>query len=159
MGPVISDVVVRSMFLEVPLCDFVDLPRQLGCSLHRRRGSLVMAGERGGCSLTFDTDEVRATLTHIAIRDDDDGRFMREVVVALFLAYAGELEANLQWSPAREQPPLIIKAGETRHPLLEQAEQPLALDVSYAMIEQWQSDGRAAWDEYQRLKQDNDAST
>lgn len=141
------------MFLELPLEDFDELPRQLGCSLHRRRGGLVLSGQRGGCALTFDIDAVRATLSHIAIADDVEGRFTRDVLVPLFIAYGGDLEALLEWSPGRQDPPLIIKAGETQHPLLDQQpELPTALDLRAPMLEQWLHDAKVAWNEYQRLK-------
>jgi hypothetical protein len=108
--------------------------------------------------MTFDIDEGRATLSHIAVTNDVDGRFVRDVVVALFVAYGGDLEALLEWNPGRQDPPLIIRAGETQHPLLAQPELPAVVDGSLAMVEQWQEDARAAWGEYQRLKQANDAS-
>ncbi len=48
------------MFLAIPLQDFDLLPAQLGCSLLRGRGQLVLAPDRPGCRLTLETERMRA---------------------------------------------------------------------------------------------------
>jgi hypothetical protein len=156
MVPRLASLDVRSMFLEVPLQDFDLLPAQLGCSVLRGRGRLVLAPERPGCSLTFDLEGDRALLAQVALRDDEDGRFMREVVGALFVAYQGDLEATLGWTEGVTQPPLSIRGGETSHPLLggplDAADPAVSGPISVALLEQWLADARQEWSAYQQSK-------
>ena len=156
MGPRLASLDVGSMFLEIPLQDFDLLPSQLGCSLLRGTSRLVLAPERPGCALTFDLEADRALLSGISLRDDEDGRFMREVVGALFVAYQGDLDARLNWTDGVTQPRLTVLGGETDHPLLTgslDASEPVgAGSISLALLEQWLADARQEWDQYQQSK-------
>jgi len=156
MGPRLASLDVSSMSLEIPLPDFDLLPSQLGCSLLRGRGRLVLAPDRPGCTLTFDVEPDRALLSRLALQDDEDGRFMREVVGALFVAYQGDLEAELHWTDGLTQPPLRVLGGETDHPLLTgslDAAEPVGPGtISVALLEQWLADGRQEWGQYQQSK-------
>lgn len=144
------------MFLAIPLQDFDLLPAQLGCSLLRGRGQLVLAPDRPGCRLTFDLEAERALLSGLELADDEDGRFMREVVGALFVAYQGDLEAELHWTDGVSQPPLMVLGGETAHPLLTGSLDPVDPvgpgSISLALLEQWLADARQDWDLYQQRK-------
>lgn len=147
----LTSVFVRSMSLVIPVRDFDHLPRQLGCSLHRRRTHLELGAERPGCSLLFEILGERAALAAISVHDDLDGRFMRDVA-ALVVAYRGDLEATLEWNPAREEPMLRILRGETNHPLLsERSHEPQLFvdeaDVTFE-VERWLDIARQAWREY-----------
>jgi hypothetical protein len=156
MAPRLQHLTVGSMFLEIPLLDFELLPAQLGCSLLRGQDCLTLAPERPGCSLLFTVEDERAHLSHLSLHDDEDGRFMREVVGALFVAYQGELEATLAWSDGVVQPPLSIRGGETEHPLLsgtlDPVEVPGPASISLALLEQWLADARQEWGLYQQQK-------
>jgi hypothetical protein len=156
MAPRLASLGVESLFLEIPLQDFDLLPGQLGCSLLRGRGRLVLASDRPGCHLTFEVEGDRTLLAHLSLHDDPDGRFMREVVGALFVAYQGDLEATLAWTDGVSQPPLSIRCGETAHPLLSGPLDPVEpgtpSSISVALLEQWLADARQEWGLYQQSK-------
>lgn len=152
----LASVSVHSVSLVIPASHFQHLPRKLGCALHRHVSWLDLSADRPGCELEFELDGEKARLTHLSVHDDPQGRFMRDVA-ALVVAYHGDLEATLEWNPARDEPPLLIAHGETSHPLLDQRRaEPLppdlALDVSLPQVERWLEAARRAWREYRTLK-------
>lgn len=153
------------MSLLVPVGDFDHLPRQLGCSLHRGPGRLTLAPERDGCSLEFELElgEEHARLTRLSLTDDLDGRFLRDVVVTLMVAYHGDLEASLDWTPPLPlpQPRLVIRGGETKHPFLAQHEHAggewaEAAEVSLDELEEYLAIAHRAWREYRALRGQNE---
>lgn len=149
--------------MEVPLEDFVHLPQELGCSLHRTADTLTLASDQPGCAMHFRVEEGQAQLEAVEVKNDPDGRFLRDVVGLVLQIYSGDLEAELTWSPpAALDERMLVRAGETTHPLLfqqgealrlqlEQAPLP-SLELSLPLVEQWLADAREAWGEYQRLK-------
>ena len=156
----LASVSVHSVSLVIPASHFQHLPRKLGCALHRHVSWLDLSADRPGCELEFELDGEKARLTHLSVHDDPQGRFMRDVA-ALVVAYHGDLEATLEWNPARDEPPLLIAHGETSHPLLDQRRaEPLppdlALDVSLPQVERWLEAARRAWREYRTLKGSTD---
>jgi len=159
-APSLTQVEVLNCALEVPLEDFEHLPRELGCSLHRRGELLTLGCETPGNEMHFEVDGESAFLTRIDIKQDVHGRFFRDVVGLMLQIYAGDLDAELVWSTKSPHDTHVeIRHGETSHPLLfqEPQEAPLpAVDVSLPLIEQWLADAEAAWGEYQRLKQDRE---
>lgn len=152
----LASVSVHSVSLVIPASDFQHLPRQLGCALHRHQTRLELSAERPGCELEFELDGEQARLTRLSVHEDPQGRFMRDVA-ALVVAYQGDLEATLEWNPAREEPPLVIAHGTTSHPLLDELRaEPLvpglALDVSLPRVEMWLGVAQRAWREYRALR-------
>lgn len=147
----LASVFVHASSLVIPAGDFDHLPRQLGCSLHRSSGRLELASEQPGCAIVFAPHGDRMTLVELSVHDDPGGRFMRDVVVALVLAYRGDLEATLEWEPAREEPRLRIVRGETDHPLLSRPPpESLILEVEpdEALVDAWLAVAEEAWREY-----------
>lgn len=155
-GSRIQRVDVHSVLLEVPLRDFEHLPRRLGCSLHRSKRALALSSNQPGCELHFQVAGDMAVLFHVALEDDAQGRFLRTVLGTLLATYRGELEATVTWDgEAEESPRLIVRSGETSHPLLsgragaEPQEHPAPLASS---VEHHLADARAAWLAYQQSK-------
>lgn len=148
--------------MEVPLEDFEQLARDLGCSLHRSAQQLSLVSPQPGCAMHFRVEESQARLISIDVHEDPQGVFFRDVVGLVLQLYSGNLEAELTWSPdgALEEH-VHIHAGETSHPLLfearpapEDAEDSRlpVVDFSVPLIEQWLADADQAWEEYMRLK-------
>lgn len=142
---------VQRAHLEIPVEDFEDLPRELGCSLHRRARELTLAGTHDN-ALEFEVGDEVATLKQVHISHDPHGHFCRDVLGLLALVYGGDVEAELEWAPrGAAQSHLSIVGGDTSHPLLFQP--PTA--SNHEQLEQWLNDAKHWWDEYQRLKHAN----
>lgn len=156
--PRLESAIVTACSLEVPLEDFAHLPQELGCSLHRSADRLTLASDQPGCAMHFRLAEGQARLDAIEVKDDPQGRFFRDVVGLVLQIYSGDLEAELIWSPKGAMEERVqVRAGETTHPLLFQADEAEALlpgrDLALPLVEQWLADARQAWGEYQRLKE------
>jgi hypothetical protein len=158
-APRLTSIEVTNCALEVPIEDFDHLPRELGCSLHRRATELTLACDRPGCEMHFEVDGDSAFLSRIDIKDDAHGRFFRDVVGLMLQLYSGDLDAELTWAPKSPHDAHIeIREGETSHPFLfetvdEANKADPKIDVALPLIEQWLADAQEAWGEYQRLKQ------
>jgi hypothetical protein len=160
-APRLTAIEVSSCALEVPLEDFDHLPRELGCSLHRRAEVLTLAADQPGCEMHFEVDGDAAFLSRIDLKDDAHGTFFRDVVGLMLQLYSGDLDAEMTWAPkSLHDSHIEVRQGETSHPLLFEALEaqpeagaPAAIDTSLPLIEQWLADAREAWGEYQRLKQ------
>lgn len=152
--PRLESAIVTACSLEVPLEDFAHLPQELGCSLHRSAGRLTLASDQPGCALHFRLEDGQAWLEAVEVKDDPQGRFFRDVVGLVLQMYSGDLEAELSWSPKGAMEERVhVRAGETTHPLLFQADEPMpVVDLAIPRLEQWLADARRAWGEYQRLK-------
>ena len=149
---------VVAFHLEIPFEDFEALPRELGCCLHRHGDSrLTLATEAAGCALDFEVEGPRARLVKIAIEQDPDAEFTRDVLGLLMQLYSGDLEVALRWDRAGAYAShLSIVGGETSHPLLvvqEPQEAPFPEDFSMDLVDRCIDEGRAAWGEYVRHKQ------
>lgn len=148
---------VARFSLEVPCEDFEVLPRELGCSLHRHGGArLTLATEAAGCALDFELEQGIARLSAIAIEQDPDADFTRDVLGLLMQLYSGDLEATLHWERQGVYGShLVITGGETSHPLLvatEPQETALPDDFSMDRVDRFVEEGRAAWGEWVRLR-------
>jgi hypothetical protein len=148
---------VHGARLEIPLSDFDELPRRLGCSLKRGPLELVLADSQPSCELHFDVDGDLAVLTRIDVRDDADGRFVSKVLGALLKEYEGDLDAELEWSPRRKTDGnLLVLGGKTTHRLLSHAgtsPRPAELEnIDVTRLELLLLESRAAWEEYRRLR-------
>ena len=110
----------RAVRCEVPVEDFVHLPQELGCSLHRTAAGpdpgLRAAGLRA-CTSASKDDQARSS--GVTWLHDPHGRFFRDVVGLVLQLYSGDLEAELTWSPHGVMDERVsIEGGETSHPLL-----------------------------------------
>jgi hypothetical protein len=149
---------VRSFHLEVPATDFEFLPRRLGCSLQRSGRSLVLSTEQAGCSLSFEVDGPLALLTQVSVEDDVQGRFTQRVLGQLMIDYEGDLDADTSWVPERADLLLVVRAGESTHPLLARlrgAQEPrggMVGDVDVGRLNQHLDEAALAWAEWQRKK-------
>lgn len=156
---------VRRAKLTVPLEDFEHLPAELGCSLHRKRDALVLAGDQPGCWLEFVVEAGAAVLHELCVEDDEGGQFAIDVVGLLFQVYGGDLSADLRWQP--ELPhlgELEILEGDTASEVLTDAAaaslEPLPAsepqdpldDAALERLERFLAEAEAAWAEYQALK-------
>jgi hypothetical protein len=101
----------------------------------------------------FRLEDGQACLDAVEVKDDPQGRFFRDVVGLVLQMYSGDLEAELTWSPKGVMEERVhVRAGETTHPLLFQADEPMPV-VDLPVLEQWLADATRAWGEYQRLKE------
>jgi hypothetical protein len=151
--------------MEVPVEDFGHLARELSCSLHRTADTLTLASEQPGCALHFKLEGPHARLDAVEVSNDPDGHFFRDVVGLVMQLYCGDLEAELTWSPrGAMENRVLVRAGETTHPLLYQGEArspdelPVLVDENtLAKVEAWLVEAKLAWAEYHRLKSQPEA--
>lgn len=137
---------VKRANLEIPLEDFEELPRELGCSLHRHGAELTLATTEDN-TLVFDVRDGVAELNLVRVTADPHGNFCRDVLGLLAQVYGGDLEAELHWQPERpNESRLSIVNGDTEHPLLFQA------PVAEASVEDALADATRWWNEYLRLR-------
>lgn len=145
-APTLKQVAVNRAHLEIPVEDFEELPRELGCSLHRRARELTLAGTHDN-ALEFEVGGDVATLKSVRISHDPHGHFCRDVLGLLAQVYGGDVDAELEWNPSgAAESHLSIVGGDTSHPLLFQAPE------TVEQVEQWLADAKRWWAEYQRLK-------
>jgi hypothetical protein len=142
--------------MEVPLEDFGHLPQELGCSVKRTETTLSLVSEQPGCALHFRLEGGQAQLLAVDVGDDPQGHFFRDVLGLVLQIYSGDLEAKLTWSPRGAMEETVqVRAGETTHPLLSQAE---CLQLrSFQQVDQWLAEAQQAWAQYRSLKSRSEA--
>jgi hypothetical protein len=151
--------------LEIPLSDFTDLPARLSVDIQRDADHLTVRGEQTGCHLRFKVDGDKAVLDDVVIRSDVQGRFFQQVLGALLVEYQGDFRGMVAWSiPKGDRSEVVVDRGESFYPLLavlsaarkgtlltEHPDVPLH-PPELTRAEKLQAEGRAAYEEYQRLK-------
>jgi hypothetical protein len=150
--------------LEIPLSDFAELPGRLSIEVEREGDHLTVKGEQQGCHLRFRVDGDKAVLDDIVIRSDVQGRFFQQVLGALLVEYQGDFRGMVAWSvPKGDRSEVVVDHGESFYPLLavlaaarkgglQEHDASPAKPPELTRAEKLQAEGRAAYEEYQRLK-------
>ncbi len=161
----IDEVQARDFRLEIPLGDFNDLPHRLPSVDIQRDGEVItVRAEQQTCHLRFKVDGDVAVLDEVVIRSDVQGRFFQQVLGALLIEYQGDFRGTVAWSvPKGDRSEVVVDRGESPYPLLAvlaaARRSPLQEHAGVAKqppeltrAEKLQAEGRAAYEEYQRLK-------
>lgn len=160
----IEEVDARDFRLEIPVADFGDLPERLEVDVQRDGEIITVRAEQQTCHLRFRVDGDVAVLEEIVIRSDVQGRFFQQVLGALLIEYQGDFRGTVAWSvPKGDKSEVIVDRGESPYPLLAvlaaARRQPLQEHAhvgnkppELSRAERLQAEGRAAFEEYQRLK-------
>lgn len=159
----IIEVTVTRMRLSVPTADFIRLPAQMGVTVVREGDEIRVTTEQPRCALLFRIDGETATLAEATVKDDIRGAFFQQVLGALLIEYAGDLDGEIEWNQPKGQKSRVwVEGGETDYPLLASltAARPGPLLESPEdkpprddrRVEAHLESARAAWQEYQRLK-------
>lgn len=150
--------------LEIPLGDFSELPDKLSVEIERDGDALTLRAEQQTCHLRFRVDGDFAVLDEIVIRSDIQGRFFQQVLGALLIEYQGDFRGTVAWSiPKGDKSEVVVDRGESPYPLLAvlaaarrgglQEHAPTgSKPPELTRAEKLQAEGRAAFEEYQRLK-------
>jgi hypothetical protein len=157
----IEEVQTTDFRLEIPLRDFTALPERLSVTVEQDGELITVRAEQPTCHLRFRVDGDHAVLHDVVIRSDVQGRFFQQVLGALLVEYQGDFRGTVAWSlPKGDKNEVVVDRGESGYPLLAvlaaarrgevaaQAEKPHEL----TRAERYQAEGRAAYEEYQRLK-------
>ncbi|MBL8949991.1 MAG: hypothetical protein JNK82_04385 [Myxococcaceae bacterium] len=161
----IDEVTPRDFRLEIPLGDFRELPQRLPSVDIQREGDVItVRAEQETCHLKFKVDGDVAVLDEIVIRSDVQGRFFQQVLGALLIEYQGDFRGTVSWSvPKGDRNEVVVDRGESPYPLLAvlaaARRSPLQEHAGAARqppeltrAEKLQAEGRAAYEEYERLK-------
>lgn len=161
----IDEVQPTEFRLEIPLSDFADLPERLSVEVEREADVITVRAEQQTCLLRFKVDGDVAVLNEVQIRSDVQGRFFQQVLGALLIEYQGDFRGTVAWSiPKGDKSEVAVDRGESTYPLLAvlAAARRGALQEHPAgaankppeltRAEKLQAEGRAAYEEYQRLK-------
>jgi hypothetical protein len=149
--------------LEIPLRDFTDLPEKLSVDVDREGEVITVRAEQQTCHLRFKVDGDLAVLDEIVIRSDIQGRFFQQVLGALLIEYQGDFRGTVAWSlPKGDKNEVVVDRGESPYPLLAVLSAARRGEQEHAHVgpkppeltraEKLQAEGRAAYEEYQRLK-------
>ena len=150
--------------LEIPLSDFAEVPTKLSVDVQRDGDHLTVKGEQQGCHLRFRVDGDKAVLDDVVIKSDVQGRFFQQVLGALLVEYEGDFRGMVAWSiPKGDRSEVVVDRGESFYPLLavlaaarkgalKEHEETPAKPPELTRAEKLQAEGRAAFEEYQRLK-------
>lgn len=161
----IEEVEAKDFRLEIPLVDFTELPSRLSVDVQRDAEMIVVRAEQQSCHLKFRVDGDVGVLDEVVIRSDVQGRFFQQVLGALLIEYQGDFRGTVAWSiPKGDRSEVIVDKGESPYPLLAVLaaarrggglqEHALAggKPPELTRAEKLQAEGRAAYEEYQRLK-------
>jgi hypothetical protein len=156
----IDEVEPHNFRLEIPLADFKDLPARLGVDVDQDGELITVRNEQPNCHLVFRVDADRAVLHEVAIRADVQGRFFQQVLGALLIEYQGDFRGMVNWSvPKGDRSEVVVDRGESFYPLiavLAAARRGQVVlggpSAEIARAEKYQAEGRAAFEEYLRLK-------
>lgn len=160
----IEEVEARDFRLEIPVNDFSELPERLSVDVQREGEMITVRAEQQTCHLRFRVDGDLAVLEEIVIRSDVQGRFFQQVLGALLIEYQGDFRGTVAWSvPKGDKSEVVVDRGESPYPLLAvlaaARRQPLQEHApagnkppELTRAEKLQAEGRAAYEEYQRLK-------
>lgn len=152
--------------LEIPLADFGDMPEKLSVDVERDGELITVRAEQQTCHLRFRVDGDVAVLHEVVIRSDVQGRFFQQVLGALLIEYQGDFRGTVAWSlPKGDKNEVVVDRGESPYPLLAvlaAARRGGGALLEHAPVgnkppeltraEKLQAEGRAAYEEYQRLK-------
>jgi hypothetical protein len=150
--------------LEIPLGDFSELPDRLSVDVERDGEVITVRAEQQTCHLRFRIDGEVAVLDEVVIRSDVQGRFFQQVLGALLIEYQGDFRGTVAWSlPKGDKSEVVVDRGESPYPLLAvlaaarrgalQEHPPAGTKPpELTRAEKLQAEGRAAYEEYQRLK-------
>ncbi len=160
----IEEVESHEFRLEIPLADFADLPAKLTVDVERDGELLTVKGDQPTCHLRFRVDGDRAVMTELVIKSDVQGRFFQQVLGVLLVEYQGDFRGTVSWSlPKGDRAEVVVDKGETFYPLLavlaaarkgalREHESAPSHPPELTRAEKLQAEGRAAYEEYQRLK-------
>lgn len=160
----IEEVEARDFRLEIPVTDFSELPEKLSVDVQREGEVITVRAEQQSCHLRFRVDGDLAVLDEIVIRSDVQGRFFQQVLGALLIEYQGDFRGTVAWSvPKGDKSEVVVDRGESPYPLLAvlaAARRGALQEHAHAgnkppeltRAEKLQAEGRAAYEEYQRLK-------